>query len=59
MVDMWQLLCECHSLADVGNGVHPAADANLVPNVWRVAELVNYGDVVGIGPLEELTLQRH
>lgn len=46
-----------YSLAYVGYGVHPAANANLVPYVWRVAELVHYSDVVGIGPLEELTLQ--
>lgn len=48
-----------YSLADVGYGVHPAANANLVAYIWRVAELVHYSDVIGIGSLEELTLQRY
>lgn len=44
-------------LADVGYGVHPTANANLVAYIWGVAKLVYYSNVVGIGPLEELTLQ--
>lgn len=47
-----------YSLADVGYGVHPAANANLIAYIWRVAELMHYSNVIGIGPLEELTLQR-
>lgn len=46
-----------YSLADVGYGVHPAANANLITYIWRVAELMNYSNMIRIGPLEELTLQ--
>lgn len=53
------MVWDLHSLADVGDGVHPAADANFVANVWRVAELVDDGDVVGVRALEELLLQRN
>lgn len=56
---MFPVVWDLHSLADVGDGVHPAADANFVANVWRVAELVDDGDVVGVGALEELLLQRN
>lgn len=45
------------SLADVGYGVHPAANANLIAYIWRVAELMHYSNVIGIGSLEELPLQ--
>lgn len=45
-----------YSLADVGYCVHPAANANLVANIWRVAELVHDSDVVGIRPLKQLLL---
>lgn len=48
-----------YSLADVGYGVHPTANADLVAYIRRVAELMNYGDVIGIGTLEELTFQCH
>lgn len=50
------IICSHHSLTDVGDCVHPAADANLVSNVRRVTELVHDGDVVRIRTLEELTL---
>lgn len=46
-----------YSLADVGYGVHPAANANLIAYIWRVAELMHYSNVIGIGSLEELPLQ--
>ena len=46
-----------YSLADVGYGVHPAANADLIAYIWWVAELMHYSNVVGIWPLEELTLQ--
>lgn len=45
-------------LIDVCYGVHPAADAHLVPHVGRVAELVDDADVVGVGTAEQLLLQR-
>lgn len=48
-----------YSLADIGYSVHPAANANLIAYIWRVAELMHYSNVIGIGPLEELTLQRY
>ena len=44
-------------LADVGDGVHPASYADLVAYVGGVAELVDQGDVVGVGPPEQLSLQ--
>lgn len=46
-----------HLLVDVGYGVHPAADAHLVPHVRRVTELVDDADVVGVGTTEQLLLQ--
>lgn len=46
-----------YSLADVCDGVHPAANANLIAYVWRVAELMHYSNVIGIRPLEELPFQ--
>lgn len=55
----WTVNC-CHShysLTDVGYGVHPTANANLIAYIWRVAELMHNSNVIGIGPLEELTLQ--
>lgn len=48
-----------YSLADVGYRVHPAANANFVAYIWRVAELVHDSDVVGIGTLEKLLFQRN
>ena len=53
----WSWLNRYYSLADVGYGVHPAANADLIAYIWWVAELVHYSNVIGIGPLEELTLQ--
>lgn len=46
-----------YSLADVSYGVHPAANANFVANIWRVAEFMYYGDMIGIRALEQLLLQ--
>lgn len=46
-----------YSLADVGYRVHPAANANFVAYIWRVAEFMHYSDVVGIRTLEQLLLQ--
>lgn len=51
------ILVPFYSLADVGDCVHPAANANLVANIWRVAELVHDSNVVWIRPLEQLLLQ--
>lgn len=51
------ILLPFYSLADVGYCVHPAANANLVANIWGVAELVHDSDVVGIRSLEQLLLQ--
>ena len=39
-------------LIDVCYGVHPAADAHLVPHIGRVTELVDDADVVGVGAAE-------
>lgn len=36
-------------LIDVCYGVHPAADAHLVPHIGRVTELMDNTDVVGVG----------
>lgn len=44
-------------LADVGYGVHPAANANLIAYIWRIAKLMHYSNVIGVGPPEEQTLQ--
>lgn len=55
----WTVIC-CHShysLTDVGYGVHPTANANLIAYIRRVAELMHNSNVIGIGSLEELTLQ--
>lgn len=46
-----------YSLADVGDGVHPAAYSDLVPDVGGVAELMYDGDVVGVRPMEQFPLQ--
>lgn len=50
------ILLPFYSLADVGYCVHPAANANLIANIWRVAELVHDSNVVGIWPLKQLLL---
>lgn len=47
-----------HLLVDVRDGVHPAADAHLVPDVGGVTELVDDADVIGVGATEQLLLQR-
>lgn len=46
-----------YSLADVGYGVHPAANPNLIAYIRRITELMHYSNVIGIGPLEQLLLQ--
>lgn len=46
-----------HSLIDVGDRVHPIANAHLVAHVGRIAELMDDADVVGVGAAEELLLQ--
>lgn len=46
-----------HSLANVGNGVHPATYAHLVPNIGWVAELMDNSNVVWVRTAEELFLQ--
>lgn len=54
----WTVNCNSHySLTDVGYGVHPTANANLIAYIRRVAELMHNSNVIGIRPLEELTLQ--
>lgn len=44
-------------LVDVRYGVHPAADAHLVPDVGRVTEFMDNADVIGVGTAEQLLLQ--
>lgn len=46
-----------HSLANVGNGVHPATYAHLVPNIGWVAELMDNSDMVWVWTAEEFFLQ--
>lgn len=45
-------------LIDVCYGVHPAANAHLVPHIGRVTELMDNTDVVGVGATKQLLLQR-
>lgn len=53
-LDAWH-----YSLADVSDGVHPAANANFVAYIGGVAKFVHYSNMVRIRPLEELMLQRY
>lgn len=46
-----------HSLANVGNGVHPATYAHLIPNIGWVAELMDNSNMVWVWTAEELFLQ--
>lgn len=46
-----------YSLANVCYCVHPAANANFVAYIWRVAEFMHDSDMIGIWTLEELLLQ--
>lgn len=44
-------------LVDVRYGVHPAADAHLVPDIGRVTEFMDNADVIGVGTTKQLLLQ--
>ncbi len=46
-----------HSLANVGDGVHPATYSHLVPDIGWVAELMDNSNMVWIRTAEELFLQ--
>lgn len=45
------------SLADVGDGIHPAAHAHFIPHIWGIAELVDDADVIWVRSTEQLPLQ--
>lgn len=57
MAEKVEWLSSYYLLTDVGYGVHPAPNANLIAYIWRIAKLMHKSNVIGIWPLEELTLQ--